>query len=338
MSGDANGQVRYMRNTAGDGSSWDTFTMDNTERIVYSIAAGDISGDGNKDGVAGTSNTKRFTFIDTSGGLGSSWSSDLASVAGTVYGVGMDDMDGDGDIDIVTVDSSGLVLCRLNNDGAGGSWIDVTVMNSGGRIFTSLDIGDIDGDGDLDIVTGDKTDDVYAHINSAGDASSWSSVEAFDTNKDINAVSIGDLDGDGDADIAAGGVNKKVRFLANTNGAGTTWSSSILATTSSTIYSIDIADVDDDGDQDVVSGDRSNNVILHDNIGGGSWDHIAVYTSSSFVRIVRVSDVDGDGDGDIFSAGDDNKLTLVKNDGSWTSSTVWSTSNTIYSIAPARSV
>jgi hypothetical protein len=69
------------------------------------------------------------------------------------------DIDGDGDLDLVTANSgaSANSVSILRNDGAGG-FLDRFDFAAGSRPPRALSLGDVDGDGDLDILAASYDD------------------------------------------------------------------------------------------------------------------------------------------------------------------------------------
>src|SRR5690606_30672672 len=119
----------------------------------------------------------------------------------------LDDVDGDGDPDLVLGtfwQQNRLYL----NDGAGG-FTDATVPRLPvDRVSArSLALGDLEGDGDLDLVVGHgyrpDGQQVSLHLN---DGAGWftdATAAGMPAARDVGlAVALGDVDGDGDLDLA----------------------------------------------------------------------------------------------------------------------------------------
>jgi hypothetical protein len=311
---------------------------------VYSVAAGDLDGDGDLDLVSGGDDQKVNVWQNDGTPFSGAWTTqEVGSHTDTVWSVALGDLDGDGDLDIV----SGGWDNKVNvwqNDGTPftGTW---TLQEAGSHTSSvySVAVGDLDGDGDLDLVSGGNDMKINAWQNDGTPFSgAWTMQEVGSHAGDVNSVAVGDLDGDGKLDIASCGNDVKVNVWQND---GTpfdnAWTQQEVGSHTDNVRSVAAGDLDADGDLDVVSGGDDQKVNVWQNDGtpfSGAWTPQEVGSHTSDVNSVAVGDLDGDGDLDLVSGGDDAKVNGWQNDGTafsgaWSRQQVGSHADRVYSVA-----
>ncbi|RLF57963.1 MAG: hypothetical protein DRN27_06675 [Thermoplasmata archaeon] len=134
------------------------------------------------------------------------------------------DFDGDGDIDFLVVDNSGIVEFYLNN--GDGTFFSSGVIQDFGRFSKGLISGDYDGDGDIDFYVSAENNDIcslYLKLNQFVESEgsvifSNESVEPciqlFSKEWMVSLQSM-DYNGDGNMDLIAGIRDTVVVFLKN---------------------------------------------------------------------------------------------------------------------------
>ena len=120
--------------------------------------------------------------------------------------VALGDVDGDGDLDIVFGNgyaSFGQQNVLYLNDGA-GSYTNVTAAHmpvDTDRTY-ALELGDVDGDGDLDMVLGNRVQQNRLYVNTGTGFYTDVTAARMPVDRDLTeAVALGDVDGGGDPDI-----------------------------------------------------------------------------------------------------------------------------------------
>lgn len=184
----------------------------------------------------------------------------------TKYSIG--DIDNDNRIDVVTVDNLNNTMSVYRNTTTGGiisfaAKIDFTT----GQSPRSVSVGDIDGDGKLDVVVSNLNDNTVSVFrnSSAGSAISFAAKVDFVTATQPSGIAIADIDKDGKPDLVVNTVNTEgyVSVLRNTGTAGNiSFAPKIdLQSVGGSIEEIRTADIDGDGKADIILPNFSANAI-----------------------------------------------------------------------------
>jgi len=134
------------------------------------------------------------------------------------------DLDGDGDFDALVGDYNGEISFFINSGSSEepsfiyqGKFLEIDLS---GRATPAL--GDVDGDGDLDLYVGDKNGSVHVWSNE-GDPANYNFVKISDDlfpGEDLGleiALELADFDNDGDLDLLIGNQSGEL-YLANPSG------------------------------------------------------------------------------------------------------------------------
>ncbi|MHC4992592.1 MAG: FG-GAP-like repeat-containing protein, partial [Planctomycetota bacterium] len=186
----------------------------------------------------------------------------------------------------------------------GGSGESTRAHTTGGPV--AVQAGDLDGDGDLDVVAGLVfTSEIRWWENAAGDGSGWvEHVVDVECGGPV-CIHLADIDGDADTDVlAAASGTSEIAWWENTP-TGSMWTKHVVDTRFGFATSTYAADVDGDGDQDVLGAAGG----LHDIAwwenrrgDGTTWTLHLVDRDFQLASSVHAADVDGDGDVDVIGA------------------------------------
>ena len=292
------------------------------------VVLGDLDSDGDLDAFISNGsnqpnkvwlNDGTGTFTDSGQNLGSSDSMETA----------LGDLDSDGDLDAFVTNAGSTFPFLPNkvwfNDGT-GTFTD-SGQNLGNSLSIDVDLGDLDGDGDLDAFVGNQGyEKVWLNDGTGTFTDSGQSIDipSLD-NSWTNGLELGDLDGDGDLDaFAANRLTPHIVWLNDGMGNFTRGQDNINSNFDRIVA---LEDLDGDGDLDAFLSSAIDNVgngnSVWFNNGTGTFTNSGQSLGSAWSDNVTLGDVDGDGDLDAFVSNRNplaNKVWLNNGAGTFTDS------------------
>ena len=228
----------------------------------------------------------------------------------------LEDFDGDGDIDLTTPDGPTDYVSFYRNpaDGVFGERDRYRVAEQG-HLFALLS-GDLDRDGDIDLVATDRVDHQLAVLLNAGDGT-FAPAFHLPTGRQPFHSDTADLDGDGVLDLVS--TNREVNTITVYvgDGAGGFPERRDFAVGTDP-WGVAHGDFDGDGDNDlVIANATSGDVGLLWNDGKGDFSTVTTIPVARGPHYVGVGDLDGDGDPDIVALSPGPVIVLV-NEGAGT--------------------
>lgn len=210
------------------------------------------------------------------------------------YFIASGDIDNDGDIDLITDYNGpgGDPTPILWNDGEGGFTFGPVL--SAGWGFGQVALGDVDSDGDLDVLRVSYFSNGVYFFRNNGDHT-FSTGTYYSGGGGSRAVVFADIDGDKDLDfVITDKFGGQIRPYRNINGVGFT--SVGLFPVGAHPFGMDAGDVDGDGDIDiVVTNEEDNTITVAFNNGSGQFPTNETYPAGERPVDITLTDLDGNG-------------------------------------------
>ncbi len=163
---------------------------------------------------------------------------------GNSFDMHLDDLDYDGDVDVIYEELAMDLFKWLENDAASFTEHDVTTEADGPNVLAS---GDLNNDGLVDIAYTSNNGLQLAFNNGSGE---FTLVDIEGEQSNGKLVGLADMDKDGDIDLVCQGTSSRCFWYEN-DGSGN-MTQHLLGSSVSSLSYIDPVDLDDDGDMDVV--------------------------------------------------------------------------------------
>ncbi|SVA64269.1 uncharacterized protein METZ01_LOCUS117123 [marine metagenome] len=252
------GTIGWSENDGAVDPTWSSRSSIANVSNVESVFAADMDADGDMDILTTSWYNSKLDWYENDGATDPTWSKANIGSGGGPKSVFAADMDGDGDMDIAAAFAENNSIAWYENDGATDPTWTVAVIATNAEWASSVYVADMDGDGDMDIVSGSEDDDTIAwYENDGATDPTFAAVDVFKSDDYVSPISVSaaDMDGDGDMDIVT--ISSfTLSWFANDGATDPTWTGTDILDEYG-FRSIFLADMDKDGDTDIVSSTSS---------------------------------------------------------------------------------
>ncbi len=204
----------------------------------------------------------------------------------------------DGSIDELSLQAAfSKISSGVGGDKGTGEFGSASVLNLGVAPSDTA-MGDVNGDGFLDIVISDFTGYSISFQLGNGDGTFRAGM-SVSSSQNGGGISLSDLNGDGNLDIISSAGNGYEIHLGNGDGSfrsGTTYN------LGNPVGEFSLADFNGDGNIDIVSGFGGTSLVVSLGTGTGSFQTFATLTVGPGVNRLSIGDINGDGAVDILAS------------------------------------
>jgi len=229
------------------------------------------------------------------------------------------DLTGSGSLDLIVADyTAGTLSILMHNASSPGTFETAQTITVGG-LPHDVAIGDLNGDGKLDLAVADRgvgTGRVLILLQDPNDPGHFLAPQVITLTNAVSSVAIADLNGDGKADIIAansdsGGNNGQVSIFYQNPSPGHegTFLAPVTFPAGAQPTTVKVVDMNKDGLPDLVVGDLGPGtdgagfpgiaVLIQDKTNPGSFLTPANYQTAAGVVALAIGDINNDGRPDV---------------------------------------
>jgi hypothetical protein len=256
--------IAWYKNGGGSPLVWTPYTITSSANGAYCVYAADVDSDGRVDVLSASSQDNTVAWYRNGGGTPVAWTPYIVSNA--MVGVSVvhaADVDGDGKVDALSATGAEQKIAWYKNSGGVPAvWTPYTITTTASGV-SSIFAVDLDGDGQVDVLSAITSDDTIAwYKNGGGTPVVWTPLTISTTADGPHKVFASDVDGDGRLDVlSASTLDDKIAWYRNGGGVPVVWTAHPVSTTADGAWSVYAADLDGDGRMDVLSASAHDNKI-----------------------------------------------------------------------------
>lgn len=286
-------------------------------RWVYSA---DLDGDGDMDVLAAAKDSNLIVWYENRGGTPLAFAGHIVTQQALgVRAVLAADLDHDGDMDLYSASDTDNVIAWFENTGTPLPGFVRHVVTNRADYARSVYAADLDGDGDLDLMSASQADDTVRWYENNGARPAVFTTRVVATNIDgVQHIHADDIDHDGDKDlITASEFDNSIRWFENVGGSPPSFVPHIVTANATAVHAVYTGDADGDGDVDIFAAiEKRNTIAWYENDGAISpsfTEHVIVNNALT-AHGIYAADMDKDGDLDVLAASrSDGKVAWYEN-------------------------
>jgi len=225
VSSDFYGTIVWFENLDGLGNFGKPRIVDSNAISTRTSYAEDLNNDGANDIIAALNSDNKLVWYNNLDGLGNFSSSIIISESfDSTESIFVADLDNDGDNDILTSEKFTNTINWYENTDGQGDFAAKQIITSNVDFALDVYASDIDGDGDIDVLSASALDNKIAWYENLDGLGSFGTQQIIDINAEgAESVSAADINGDGYIDVlsSSGNNNTKITWYENLDGLGT---------------------------------------------------------------------------------------------------------------------
>ncbi len=291
------------------------------------IRVADLNGDGKLDLVVENSGSNTVSVL-LGNGDGTFKPAVNYATGADPWSLQIGDVNGDGKLDIVTCNESASTVSVLLGNGDGTFQPAVNYTTGSGTSPECMRLGDLTGDGSLDIVTANAGTNNISVLRNNGDGT-FATPVMYSTATHPTSIAIGDLNGDGKQDVVTANYETNNVSVLMGNGDGT-FKAAVNYTCGATPQTVELADCNNDGHLDIVTANYNATASVLLNKGNGTFATNVDYATGAGPYSLSLADLNHDGNVDIVTVNHtaNNVSVLLGNgDGTFQAHSDYSTGN-----------
>jgi len=304
------------------------------------VSAGDFDNDGLMDIVATVSDPAAVKLYQNTG-LDLYWNEMLIAYVPALY-LRTADINQDDLLDVLVTCSDHRVLLYLNSGNSRLDWEEIEITQN----FTNphgIDAGDIDDDGDIDVLATSQGLGKICWWEQDGD--NWIEHLVSDAMPGSQSGCLFDLDSDFDLDIIGASSNANdIAVWINDGEPDVGLTQYVVEDSFQLAHWVSVSDLNDDGLPDIMGASYIDDEVAwweNNTSTPDTWPKHVISNTVNGALTVEAEDMDGDGDNDVLATAwlDDTVYVWENLDGSalnWTRHTISSSTNGVWSIHVAK--